>query len=73
VALDCHIDGRVSKVLLVTLDRRKTAVVLAAVRDIDEGALYTVSDVKSLPAAGKPVQQRSPLKAFRWFFLSKRK
>jgi len=73
VALDCHIDGRPSKVLLVTLDRRRSSDVLAAVREVDPGALYTVSDVKSLPSSGQGVTRRRPFSVFRWQSLPKRK
>jgi uncharacterized protein YebE (UPF0316 family) len=73
VALDCHIDGKPSKVLLVTLDRRKSAEVLAAIREVDPGALYTVSDVKSLPSPGQGIAQRRPFSVLRWQFLTKRK
>jgi len=73
VSLDCHIDGRPSEVLLVTLDRRQTPGLLRAVREIDPGALYTVSDVKPLPEPGSAIRRRSPLALFGGLLPAKRK
>jgi uncharacterized protein YebE (UPF0316 family) len=73
VSLNCDFDGRAAEVLLVTTDRRRTTELLTAVQEVDSGALYTVSDVKSLPPSGPVVARRWPLIPSGWRVRGKRK
>lgn len=73
VSLACHIDGRPSEVLLVTAGRRQSPDILAAVRAVDPRALYTITDVKSVPDEGRLPRRRWPLTASGWRVRGKRK
>ena len=73
VSLDCHVNGKPAEVLLVTADRRQSPELLAAVREVDPDALYTITDVKSVPDGTRPMRRRWPLTASGWRARGKRK
>jgi uncharacterized protein YebE (UPF0316 family) len=73
VSLSCEMDDLPADVLLVTSDRRRTARLLAAIRDIDPDAEYTVSDIKSLRNGEAVAPRRWPLVPSGWRTRGKRK
>jgi uncharacterized protein YebE (UPF0316 family) len=73
VSLNCRINGRDAEVLLVTTDRRNSPALLAKVRESDPDALYTISDIKTLPASGPIVPRRWPLVPSGWRVRGKQK
>jgi len=73
VSLNCEMDGRPAEVLLVTANRRRTMKMLAAIRELDPDAEYTVSDIKSLRQSGSELTGHWPLVPTGWRVRGKRK
>jgi uncharacterized protein YebE (UPF0316 family) len=73
LTLKGDVNGRAADVLLITTDRRRTASLLAAVRETDPDAVYSISDLKSVRVPGPALLRRWPLVPTGWRVRGKRK